>query len=51
MVNGANVRMVACEMPMEIMGIKQDELLDDIEYSDGATYVGDASDSRITLFI
>ena len=46
-----DVRMVACEMSMGIMGIKQDELLDDIEYGGVATYLGDASDSKITLFI
>ncbi len=46
-----NIRMVGCEMSMDIMGIKKDELLDGIEYGGVATYLGDASDSKITLFI
>jgi peroxiredoxin family protein len=46
-----SIRMVACEMSMDIMGIKKNELLDGIEYGGVATYLGDASDSKITLFI
>jgi peroxiredoxin family protein len=45
------VKMIACQMSMGVMGIKKEELLDDLEYGGVATYLGDASDSRVTLFI
>ena len=45
------VKMIACQMSMGVMGIKKEELLDDIEYGGVAAYLGDASDSRVTLFI
>lgn len=45
------VRMVACQMSMGVMGITQEELIDGIEYGGVATYLGDATDSKITLYI
>jgi peroxiredoxin family protein len=45
------VRMVACTMSMDVMGVKEDELLDSVEFGGVATYLGDASDSKVTLFI
>jgi peroxiredoxin family protein len=45
------VSMVACEMSMGVMGIKREELIDGLEYGGVAAYLGDASDSKITLFI
>jgi peroxiredoxin family protein len=45
------VRLVACQMSMDIMGITREELLDGVEYGGVAAYLGDASDSRVTLFI
>jgi peroxiredoxin family protein len=45
------VRLVACEMSMGVMGITREELLPDIDYGGVATYLGDASRSKVTLFI
>lgn len=45
------VKMIACQMSMGVMGIKEDELFDDIEYGGVATYLGDSTDSKLTLFI
>ncbi len=47
----AGVRMVACQMSMDIMGITKTELLDGIEIGGVATYMGAASDSKVNLFI
>jgi len=44
------VRLIACQMTMNIMGITQHELLADIEYGGVTTYLAEASDSRIALF-
>lgn len=45
------VKMIACQMAMDVMGITEQELIDDIEYGGVATYMGEAIDSRVTLFI
>ena len=45
------VRMIACQMSMEAMGICREELLDCVEVAGAATYVGAASDGRINLVI
>jgi len=46
-------KILACDMTMEIMGIKREELRDDLisEYCAVGTYVNEARDSSITLFI
>jgi len=45
------VRLVACQMSMGVMGIRKEELLDGLDYGGVGTYLGDACDSKITLFI
>lgn len=45
------VRMIACQMAMDVMGIQKDELIEDIEFGGVATYLGEAADSTITLFV
>ena len=47
----SGVRMVACQMSMDIMGISASELLDGVEIGGVATYMGAASESRINLFV
>ncbi len=46
-----NVRMVACQMSMDVMGTHADELIEGVEVGGVATYLQDACDSRATLFI
>jgi peroxiredoxin family protein len=45
------VRIVACSMTMQVMGIRKEELLGDIEVAGAASYLIDASRSGCTLFI
>ncbi len=45
------VKMIACQMTMGVMGITKEELIDELEYGGAGTYIGEASDSKITLFI
>lgn len=45
------VRLVACTMSMDIMGIKKEELIDGVEFAGVASYLGDAEESDINLFI
>jgi peroxiredoxin family protein len=46
-----NVRLVACNMTMEIMGIKKEELIDGVEIGGVATFLNAADHSGTTLFI
>lgn len=45
------VKFVACGMSMEVMGIRAEELVEGIEVGGVAAYLGDAADSKVTLFI
>ena len=46
-------KIVACEMTMEIMGIRKEDLQEDIidEYGAVGTYINEAQESNINLFI
>lgn len=46
-------KIIACEMTMEVMGIKKEDLQLDLidEFGAVGTYVNEAKDSKITLFI
>lgn len=45
------VRLVACQMSMEIMGIKKEELIDGVELGGVATFLGSSEQSNMSLFI
>ena len=51
MASSLDVKIVACTTSMEIMGIKPEELIDNIEVGGVATYLGKARDSAVNLFI
>lgn len=45
------VRMIVCDMSRELLGVKDEELVDGLELGGVAAFVGDAARSKITLFI
>ena len=45
------VRLIACTMSMEIMGIHAKELIDGLDYAGVGAYVGAAETARMNLFI
>ena len=45
------VRIVACAMSMDVMGIRQEELIEGVEIGGVATYLGQAEDANVNLFI
>jgi len=47
----SGVRLVACAMSMDIMGIKQEELIDGIEIAGVGHYLGTADEAGVNLFI
>lgn len=45
------VKLVACSMSMDIMGIKQEELIDGIDIGGVAAYLAEAEECNVNLFI
>lgn len=45
------IKMVACMMSMDVLGIKKEELIDGLEYAGVASYLAEANDANINLFI
>jgi peroxiredoxin family protein len=46
-----DVKLVACTMTMDLLGLKQEELLEGIEYAGVAAYLADAQEGNVNLFI
>jgi len=47
----AGVRFIACTMSMDLMGIKEEELIDGIEYAGVGTYIASNENAGTTLFV
>ncbi len=47
----SGIKIIACTMAMEIMGIKKEELIDGIEYAGVATYIADSQKASSNLFV
>ncbi|NLI20227.1 MAG: FAD-dependent oxidoreductase [Clostridiales bacterium] len=47
----AGVKLVACTMSMDVMGIHAEELIDGVELGGVGAYLGDAEESNVNLFI
>ncbi|WP_312815612.1 FAD-dependent oxidoreductase [Sedimentibacter sp.] len=45
------VKMIVCTMSMDVMGITEEELIDGVEFAGVGTYLGDAEESNVNLFI
>ncbi len=45
------IKMVACTMSMDVMGFKPEEMIDGLEYAGVATYLGEADEANVNLFI
>ena len=45
------VRLVACEMSMNVMEIAKEHLIEGVEIAGVATYIAEASESKFSLFI
>ena len=45
------VEFIACQMSMEVMGVKQEELLDEVTIGGVATYMERADNANVNLFI
>lgn len=45
------VRLVACTMSMDVMGIKKEEFIDGVELGGVASYLGEADSANVNMFI
>ena len=46
-----DVKLIACTMTMDLLGLQKEELLDDIDYGGVAAYIGEAENGNVSLFI
>ncbi|WP_186668242.1 DsrE/DsrF/DrsH-like family protein [Sporosarcina sp. BP05] len=46
-----DIKLVACTMTMDLLGLQQKELMDGIQYGGVAAYLGDAQEGNVNLFI
>ncbi len=47
----SGIKLVACTMSMDVMGIRKEELLGGVELAGVGAYLGDAEESNVNLFI
>lgn len=47
----SDVRMIACQMTMDLFEFKPEEMMDGLEYAGAATYIETATQSDINLYI
>jgi peroxiredoxin family protein len=45
------VKLIACQMSMDVMGIHKEELIDGLEFAGAGTFLGYAAEAAITLFV
>jgi peroxiredoxin family protein len=45
------VKLLGCQMSMDVMGIKKEQLVDGVETAGAGTFLGYASEAAITLFV
>jgi peroxiredoxin family protein len=45
------VKFIACQMTMDVMGIKREDLIDGVEVGGAATFLDFAADAHTTLFV
>ncbi len=46
-----NVKFIACTLSMDILGFKEEELIDGLEFAGVAAYLGEADEANVNLFI
>ena len=46
-----DIKLVACTMTMDLLGLQQEELMENVEYAGVAAYLADAENGNVNLFI
>jgi peroxiredoxin family protein len=45
------VRLIACQMTMDVFGYTQDDFIDGVEFAGAAAFLGEARGAHVTLFV
>ena len=45
------VRLIACQMTMDVFGYTQDDFLDGVEFGGAAAFLAEARQAHVTLFV
>jgi len=45
------VRLIACQMSMDVLGIKKEDLIDGLEFAGAGAFLDYAADAHVTLFV
>ncbi len=47
----SGVKLIACQMSMDVMGIKQEDVMEGVEFGGAATWMDVAAESQVNLFV
>ena len=47
----SGVKLIACQMTMDVMGVRQEDVIDGVEFGGAAMWMDAATDAQINLFI
>jgi len=47
----SGVKLIACQMTMDVMGVKQSDIMEGVEFGGAATWMDAAMDAQINLFV
>ena len=47
----SSVKLIACQMTMDVMGVKQSDIIDGVQFGGAAMWLDSAADAQINLFI
>ncbi len=47
----SGIKLIACQMTMDVMGYKQSDFIEGVEFGGAATWLDNAADAQINLFI
>jgi peroxiredoxin family protein len=47
----SGVKLIACQMTMDVLGIKQEDIIEGVEFGGAATFMDIAADANVSLFI
>lgn len=51
MAKDQGIKLVACQMTVDLLGLKEEEIMHDVEFAGVAAYLADASEGNVNLFI
>jgi peroxiredoxin family protein len=51
MARESGVKLIACQMTLDVLGVKKEDLIDGLEFAGAGTFLDYAADADITLFV